>query len=96
MPSIEHEAPPLRWIGIGLSAHHFFLLREYRSLVGSLLYCAVTVRTDIAYAVGMLSRALNTPTPRLLDEAKRVLYYLVQTAVLGLRTSAGRPSASTA
>ena len=53
------------------------LLSEYRSLVGSLLYTAVTVRPDISYAVGMLSRALNKPTARLLDEAKRVLVYLV-------------------
>ena len=40
------------------------LLSEYRSLVGSLLYSAVTVRPDIAYATGMLSRALNKPTKR--------------------------------
>jgi len=61
------------------------LVKEYRSLVGSLLYTATTVRPDISYAVGMLSRALNKPTDRLLDEAKRVLQYLAQTAKLGIR-----------
>ena len=61
------------------------LLAMYRSLVGALLYCAVTVRPDIAYAVGMLSRALNKPTKRLLDEAKRVLTYLNSTKTLGPR-----------
>ena len=67
------------------------LMSEYRSLVGSLLFCSTTVRPDISYAVGMLSRALNKPSPRLLDEAKRVLYYLVQTAKLGLRYMRGVP-----
>ena len=57
----------------------------YRSLVGSLLYTAMTVRPDVSYAVGMLSRALNCPNERLLDEAKRVLYYLVLTKDLGIR-----------
>ena len=57
---------------------------DYRAIVGSLLYCAVTVRPDISYAVGMLSRALNCPTARLLDEAKRVLQYLLSTKELGI------------
>ena len=61
------------------------LVSKYRSLVGSLLYTAITVRPDISYAVGMLSRALNKPTDRLLDEAKRVLQYLVQSADIGIR-----------
>ena len=64
---------------------------NYRALVGSLLYSAVTVRPDISYAVGMLSRALNSPTPRLLDEAKRVLQYLVTTKDLGIRYERGVP-----
>ena len=66
-------------------------LASYRSLVGSLLYCAVTVRPDISYAVGMLSRALNKPNKRLLDEAKRVLTYLVLTKDLGLRYMRNAP-----
>ena len=67
------------------------LMSAYRSLVGSLLYTAVTVRPDVSYAVGMLSRVLNKPTERLLDEAKRVLQYLVSTAHLGLRYMRNSP-----
>ena len=64
----------------------------YRSLVGSLLYTAMTVRPDVSYAVGMLSRALNCPNERLLDEAKRVLYYLAVThprTLWSFRTTGG-------
>eukprot|EP00966_Prymnesium_polylepis_P181405 4201703-Prymnesium_polylepis.1 len=34
------------------------LLRYYQSLCGALLYCAVNTRPDVAYAVGMLCRAM--------------------------------------
>ena len=65
--------------------------KQYRSLVGALLFAALTVRPDIAYAVGMLSRALNKPDARLLDEARRVLYYLVLTRDIGPRYKRGAP-----
>ena len=35
------------------------LLRDYQSLCGALLYCAVNTRPDVAFAVGML-----LPLPR--------------------------------
>eukprot|EP00965_Chrysotila_dentata_P007619 248235-Pleurochrysis_carterae.AAC.1 len=43
------------------------------SLVGALLYCSTQTRPDVAYAVGMLCRAMSCPTPELLDAARRVL-----------------------
>ena len=49
------------------------------------------MRPDISYAVGMLSRALNKPNKRLIDEAKRVLTYLVLTKDLGLRYMRNAP-----
>mmetsp|Transcript_44916 Transcript_44916/g.111832 ORF Transcript_44916/g.111832 Transcript_44916/m.111832 type:complete len:121 (+) Transcript_44916:864-1226(+) len=52
------------------------LLKDYQSLVGALLYCAVNTRPDIAYSVGMLCRAMGKPTPRLYECALQVLYYL--------------------
>eukprot|EP00966_Prymnesium_polylepis_P242569 5609230-Prymnesium_polylepis.1 len=35
------------------------LLRDYQSLCGALLYCAVNTRPDVAFAVGMLCRAMG-------------------------------------
>ena len=57
----------------------------YRSIVGSILYLAITVRPDIAYAAGMLSRVLTKPSVPLLHEAKRVIHYLLKTKSLGIR-----------
>eukprot|EP00965_Chrysotila_dentata_P180497 5958474-Pleurochrysis_carterae.AAC.1 len=51
------------------------LLRSYQSLVGALLYCSTQTRPDVAYAVGMLCRAMSCPTPDLLHAAQRVLTY---------------------
>jgi len=33
-------------------------LRRYQSLVGTLLYCSGNTRPDVAFAVGMLCRAM--------------------------------------
>ena len=52
--------------------------------MGSLLYAAVQTRPDIAYAVGMLCRAMGKPTPELLLAATHVLCYLSRTRELGL------------
>ena len=61
------------------------LVQLYQSLVGALLFAAITARPDISYAVGMLCRVMNKPTPALLIEAKRVLHYLANTKDMGLR-----------
>ncbi len=57
----------------------------YRKIVGELLYVDTTVRPDVSYAVGMLSRVQNYPNDALLVEAKHVLRYLYHTRSLGLR-----------
>ena len=64
------------------------LLRAYQSLVGALLYCAVNTRPDVAYAVGMLCRAMGKPTPDLYLAGLRVLYYLHHHRDIGLRYGA--------
>ena len=66
------------------------LLHAYQSIVGALLYCAVSTRPDISYAVGMLCRTMTKPTPELLAAAQRVLIYLSITKDLGITFGAAR------
>ena len=54
------------------------LKRKCQSLVGALLYASTYTRPDIAYAVGMLCRAMSRPTAPLYDAALRILRYLVR------------------
>jgi hypothetical protein len=68
------------------------LRKQYQSLVGALLYCATNTRPDVAFAVGMLCRAMAKPTPELYEYAKRVLTYLYRTRDIGLRYSADSSS----
>ena len=53
---------------------------EYQSLVGSLLYAAITTRPDISQAVGAVSKFYSSPTQAHFTAAKRVLRYLKSTA----------------
>ena len=48
----------------------------YISIVGSLMYLAVTTRPDIAYAAGVLARFNSNPGPSHWQAAKHVLCYL--------------------
>ena len=57
---------------------------RYRSLVGALLFIAITTRPDVQYAAGMLSRCVAYPTAEMLKEAERVLIYLYNTRDLKL------------
>jgi hypothetical protein len=56
----------------------------YGSLVGALMYLAVLIRPDIAYAVGQLSWYMSCPTEEHWTIAKNVLRYLKQTMDIGL------------
>lgn len=66
----------------------------YRSLVGALLYIAVTARPDIANTVGILGRKVSSPSESDWTAAKRVLRYLKATQewrlVLGRSQEAGK------
>ena len=61
------------------------LLRRYQSLCGALLYASTNTRPDIAFATGLLYRAMGRPTTELFDAALRVLAYLYRNRHLGLR-----------
>ena len=45
----------------------------YQSIVGSLLYAAITTRPDIAQAVGVVAKFCANPTQSHLTAAKRIL-----------------------
>ena len=47
--------------------------KKYRSLVGSLLYAAISTRPDIAYSISYLSRFMADPDVQHLSAAKHVL-----------------------
>jgi hypothetical protein len=58
--------------------------KQYRTLVGALLYLANSTRPDIEQAVTRLCRYVEWPTRIHLDAAKRVLRYLSGTKSYGL------------
>ena len=64
------------------------LLKDYQSLIGFLLYCAVNMRPDVAFSIGLLCRAMSRPTPELYETALRVLCYLHHHRHVGLRYKA--------
>ena len=55
------------------------LLREYQKIVGSLIHAANSLRFDIAYSVGLLSRMVTKVDPKLISYGYRVLNYLYAT-----------------
>lgn len=57
---------------------------SYQSIVGSLLYAVIATRSDIAQAVGVVSKFWANPTQNHLTATKRILRYLKATAYLGL------------
>jgi hypothetical protein len=59
-------------------------INPYKSIVGSLLYLAVSTRPDISHAVGCLSKYMSAPTEQHLLAAKHVLRYLKEYPGMGL------------
>jgi hypothetical protein len=57
---------------------------KYQRIVGSLWYLVHT-RSDLAYAVGYVSRSLERPTKEHLQAMKKILRYIVGMLEYGLR-----------
>jgi len=62
----------------------------YQSMIGSIMYCMIETRPDIAYATSVLSRFLSNPGPKHHEAAKRVLRYLKGTANHGITYGRGK------
>jgi hypothetical protein len=60
-------------------------IKAFQERVGSILYTAVTIRPDVAFACARLSRALTNPGPAHLKAADRVIEYLYSTRFLGIQ-----------
>jgi hypothetical protein len=58
--------------------------REYRSMIGSLLYLTVT-RPDIQFTVGLCARFQSSPRPSHRTAVRRVFRYLKHTPEFGIR-----------
>ncbi|CAI5530897.1 unnamed protein product [Closterium sp. Naga37s-1] len=63
--------------------------KRFHSLVGSLMYTAVSTRPDLAYAAGVLGRVVSNPHTEHVRAGGRVLHYLQGTPNLGLVYEAG-------
>lgn len=60
-------------------------LFPYQEAVGCLLYCAITTRPDISYAVGQVAQFSNNPGRTHCEAIKRILAYLKGTISYGIR-----------
>jgi hypothetical protein len=57
---------------------------KYRSVVGGLLWFAITTRPDILYAVNVVAQFQQHPTSRAWSAAKRIMRYLNATTDIGI------------
>ncbi|CAI7897058.1 unnamed protein product [Closterium sp. NIES-54] len=64
-------------------------VKRFHSLVGSLMYAAVSTRPDLTYAAGVLGRVVSNPHTEHMRAGGRVLRYLQGAPNLGLVYEAG-------
>lgn len=56
----------------------------YREAVGSLMFLAIGTRPDISYAIGVVSRYLEHPSPAHVNAVKRIFKYIRGTVNMGI------------
>lgn len=56
-----------------------------RKLIGSILYAAITIRSDVSHAVARLSTFMMNPSNDHMELANRVIRYLYSTRYLAIR-----------
>jgi hypothetical protein len=83
-PQEERSVTRHRTLGDEPDASTIRGLAHYGSIVGELLYAALSTRPDIAHATSVLARAVSNPTEAHWLACKRVLRYLRGTTHLGL------------
>ncbi|KAL0944848.1 reverse transcriptase domain protein [Colletotrichum truncatum] len=59
-------------------------VKEFQEKVGSVLYTAIMVRPDVAFAVAQLSRYLTNPSPKHLAAINQTIRYLYGTRYLAI------------
>ena len=59
-----------------------YLIKEYPTIIGTMVYIAITARPDVAYAAGKLSRGMHQPSILHCDMLKDTVGYLRTTTSL--------------
>ncbi|RYO77619.1 hypothetical protein DL764_010202 [Monosporascus ibericus] len=59
-------------------------IKGYQERVGSILYTAVMIRPDVAFAASLLSKFLSNPSVKHIKAANRVIRYLFHTRFLAI------------
>ncbi|CCE34838.1 uncharacterized protein CPUR_08777 [Claviceps purpurea 20.1] len=60
-------------------------IKAYQEKIGSILYTAIMIRPDVAFAASKLSQFLTNPSPEHMKAADQTIRYLVLTKHLALR-----------
>jgi hypothetical protein len=80
MPSLRLQPLPSNWVPqVAKVKASPELLKNYQSIIGSLLYLMIGTRPDIAYAVTRMAQFSANPSPDHFERAKYICRYLIGT-----------------
>ncbi|CAG4933546.1 unnamed protein product [Colias eurytheme] len=72
---------------ISKNVHENVVEFPYREAIGCLLFLSSVSRPDISFAVNVLSRYVNNPSPQHVNSVKRVIRYLIKSKHLCIKYS---------